>query len=56
MTLLEFTKYFKQHAMYEAIYDDPEGRRIVVICLLDLYELFKKVERGIAIPNQDKGT
>lgn len=53
MTLLEFNDYFKQNAMHEAIYDDSEGRRIVVIRMLDLYslvnDLTKKAKHDMAI-------
>lgn len=52
MTLLEFNNYFKQHAMHEAIYDDSEGRRIVVIRMLDLYALMNRIKNDMAVSNQ----
>lgn len=33
----EFEAYVKQNVMHETIYDDSEGRRILVIKLLDAY-------------------
>lgn len=50
MTLSEFNDYFKQNAMHETIYDDSEGRRIVVIRMLDLYALMNGMKNDMAIP------
>lgn len=56
MKLHQFDHYVTHHAEHEAIYDDSEGRRIVVIRMLDLYflvnELIKKAQHDMAIPNQ----
>lgn len=42
MTLAEFNNYVRDEA-HEAIYDDSEGRTIVVIRMLDLYALVNGV-------------
>lgn len=39
MTLAEFEAEFRANVVYEGIYDDTEGRRIVVIRMLELYAL-----------------
>ena len=43
MTFQEFQRQLGDKAIYETIYDDTEGRRIVVIKLLELYSLFNKL-------------
>jgi hypothetical protein len=40
MTLADFEKHVRERGIYETIYDDTEGRRIVVMRLLDMYALF----------------
>lgn len=42
MTLAEFNNYVRGEA-HETIYDDSEGRTIVVIRMLDLYALVNGV-------------
>jgi hypothetical protein len=42
MTLAEFADYVSNQ-QHEAIYDDSEGRTIVVIRMLDLYALVNGV-------------
>ena len=44
MTLAEFNDYVASE-VHEAIYDDSEGRTIVVIRMLDLYALVNAVVR-----------
>ena len=39
LTYQEFEAHIRQHSEYEAIYDDTEGRRILVIQLVDIYFL-----------------
>jgi hypothetical protein len=39
MNLKEFEAHMRQNSEYETIYDDSEGRRIVVIKLIDMYFL-----------------
>jgi hypothetical protein len=34
-----FEKFVKEHCMYETIYDDSEGRAILVIRFLDAFEM-----------------
>ena len=56
MKLNEFNDYVEHRAAHETIYDDSEGRRIVVIRMLDLYflvnELIQKAKHDMAISNQ----
>lgn len=52
MKLHQFDHYVTHHTEHEAIYDDSEGRRIVVIRMLDLYALFNEMKHDMAIPNQ----
>lgn len=52
MKLHQFDHYVEHYAMHEAIYDDSEGRRIVVIRMLDLYALMNRIKNDMAIPNQ----
>ena len=44
MTLAEFEAEFRANVVYEGIYDDTEGRRIVVIRMLELYALMKAMK------------
>jgi hypothetical protein len=49
MTYAEFCKFVYDECMYETIYDDSDGRAIVVIRMLDLWGLankFKKKEKA----------
>ena len=39
LTYQEFEAHIRQHSEYETIYDDTEGRRILVIQLVDIYFL-----------------
>ena len=43
MTLENFENALRANAIYETIYDDTEGRQIVVIRLLEMYSLLKKL-------------
>lgn len=52
MKLNEFNDYVEHRAAYETIYDDSEGRRIVVIRMLDLYALMNRIKNDMAISNQ----
>ena len=45
MNLPEFEQHIRQHSQYETIYDDSEGRRILVIRLLDMYALFNELKK-----------
>jgi hypothetical protein len=42
MTYAEFWKFVYDECMYETIYDDSDGRAIVVIRMLDLWGLANK--------------
>lgn len=47
MTLAEFEAEVRANVVYEGIYDDTEGRRIVVIRMLELYALYLELkEKG----------
>jgi len=49
MTLADFEKHVRERSMYETIYDDTEGRRIVVMRLLDMYALFNALNANEAL-------
>jgi hypothetical protein len=44
MTYEDFEKFVREQCMYETIYDDSDGRRILVIRLLDAYGLVNQIE------------
>ena len=44
MNYQEFSK-FVENEEYETIYDDSEGRRMIVIRMLDLYFLFNELKK-----------
>ena len=41
MTYEEFAEHIHQNGMYETIYKDSEGREILIIEMLDAYDLLK---------------
>lgn len=43
LTLAEFEAEFSANVVYEGIYDDSAGRRIVVIRMLELYALMNEL-------------
>jgi hypothetical protein len=45
MTYAEFWKFVYDECMYETIYDDSDGRAIVVIRMLDLWGLANKFKQ-----------
>lgn len=45
MTYEEFCNYVQTKCMYETIYDDSDGRSILVIRLLDAYGMVNKSQR-----------
>ena len=49
MTLADFEKHVRERSMYETIYDDTDGRRIVVMRLLDMYALFNSLRVNEAL-------
>ena len=49
MTLTDFEKHVRERSMHETIYDDTEGRRIVVMRLLDMYALFNALRANEAL-------
>lgn len=52
MTLADFNNYISAQT-HETIYDDSEGRRIVVIRMLDLYALVNELVKEKAIPQPE---
>jgi hypothetical protein len=45
MTYEEFINFVRAECMLETIYDDSEGRTILVICLLDAYTMINKAQK-----------
>ena len=45
MTYEEFLKFVPAKCIYETIYEDTEGRPILVISLLDAYGMVNKAQR-----------
>jgi hypothetical protein len=45
MTYEEFLKFVPANCIYETIYEDTEGRPILVISLLDAYGMVNKAQR-----------
>jgi hypothetical protein len=45
MTYTEFWAFVDAECMYETIYDDSDGRTIVVIRMLDLWGLANKLKQ-----------
>lgn len=40
----DFEKFVQEQCLYETIYDDSDGRRILVIKLLDAYRMVTKLK------------
>jgi hypothetical protein len=45
MTYEEFFKFVQSECMHEAIYDDSEGRTILVIRMIDAYGMVNKAQK-----------
>jgi hypothetical protein len=45
MTYEEFLKFVPAKCIYETLYEDTEGRPILVISMLDAYDMVDKVQR-----------
>jgi hypothetical protein len=45
MTYEEFLNFLPSKCMYETIYDDSDGRTILVIKLLDAFSMVNKAQR-----------
>lgn len=41
----DFEKFVREKCMYEAIYDDSDGRQILVIQMLDACSMVNKAQR-----------
>jgi hypothetical protein len=52
MTYEDFEKFVREQCMYETIYDDSDGRRILVMRLLDAYGM---VNKAVAEEREWKG-
>lgn len=53
MNYEEFLKFVPAKCMYEAIYDDSEGRTILVIRMLDAYGMVNKAQEPDFGPQPD---
>ena len=49
MTYSEFREFVRTECMYETVYDDSEGREILVIRLLDAFTLLNKATGNLII-------
>lgn len=45
MTYEEFLKFVPAKCIYETLYEDTEGRPILVISMLDAYDMVDKLQR-----------
>jgi hypothetical protein len=41
----DFEKFIREQCMYDTIYDDSDGRQILVIKMLDAYGMVNKAQR-----------
>ena len=41
----DFEKFIQEKCMYETIYDDHDGKRVMVIQLLDAYNMLSQAQR-----------
>jgi len=48
MNYTEFQEYVRQHCAYETIYEDTNGRAILVIRLLDAFTMIRKAGELLA--------
>ena len=54
MTYEEFLDFVTTKCMYETIYDDSEGRTILVIALLDAYGMVNRAQRPwVGLTNEE---
>ena len=51
LTYQEFEAHIRQHSEYETIYDDAEGRRILIIQLIDIYFLCHTLSKDKVNPH-----
>ena len=50
----DFEKFIKEKCMYDTIYDDSEGRQVLIIQMLDAYGMVNKALRArLAQPEND---
>lgn len=53
MTYDEFREAIKTKFMYEAIYDDSEGREILVIRTLDAYSMMRRIKPWVELTEKE---
>ena len=41
----DFEKFIKEKCMYDTIYDDSDGRQVLIIQMLDAYGMVNKAQR-----------
>jgi hypothetical protein len=41
----DFEKFIREKCMYETIYDDSDGRQVLIIKMLDAYGMLNKAQR-----------
>ena len=41
----DFEKFIKEKCMYDTIYDDSDGRQVLIIQMLDAYGMLSKAQR-----------
>ena len=55
MTYEEFLNFVPSKCMYETIYDDSDGRTILVIKLLDAFSMVNKAQRKwVGLTDEEK--
>lgn len=48
MTYQEFIEFVQTRCMHETIYEDGEGRLILVVDMLDAYSMVNKISKSVA--------
>ena len=54
MTYDEFREAVKTKFMHEAIYNDSEGREILVIRTLDAYSMMRRIKPWVSLTDDEK--
>jgi hypothetical protein len=49
----DFEKFVQEKCMYETIYDDSDGRQILIIKMLDAYRMVNKKE-WVGLTDEDR--
>ena len=53
MTFNQFRESLKTKFMYEAIYEDSEGREILVIGTLDAYSMMRRIKPWVGLTDEE---